>query len=110
MYGTSSRTVSGCERNCARATGLRGAEPTVKMPWRYPQRVRRECRAEEGNLSVKGRRTTHRPLLRVRATKLRASASLESARKRLEESLLDCYGCVWGIRPGEKRGSGDGTE
>ena len=83
MYGTSSRTVSGSERNCARATGLRGAEPTVKMPWRYPQRVRRECRAEEGNLSVKGRRTTHRPLLRVRATKLRASASLELARKRL---------------------------
>ena len=32
---------------------------------------------------MKGRRTTHKPLLRVRATKLRASASLESARKRL---------------------------
>ena len=43
--------------------------------------VRRECRAQEGNLSVKGRRTTQRPLLRVRATRLRASASRELARK-----------------------------
>ena len=34
-----------------------------------------EWRAQEGNLSVKGRRTTQRPLLRVRATRLRASAS-----------------------------------
>ena len=43
--------------------------------------MRRECNAEAGYLSVKGRRTTQRPLLRVRATRLRASASLESAMK-----------------------------
>ncbi len=43
--------------------------------------VRSERNAEAGYLSVKGKRTTQRPLLRVRATKLRASASLESARK-----------------------------
>ena len=43
--------------------------------------MRSEWRAQEGNLSVKGRRTTQRPLLRVRATRLRASASRELARK-----------------------------
>ena len=32
--------------------------------------VRSEWRAQEGNLSVKGRRTTQRPLLRVRAPRV----------------------------------------
>ena len=46
-----------------------------------PMTKERRRRAQEGNLSVKGRRTTQRPLLRVRATRLRASASRELARK-----------------------------
>ena len=53
----------------------------LNMPWRKAQRVRRKWREELGNLSVLGSKRMHRPLLRVRATKLRACASLVSVRK-----------------------------
>ena len=42
--------------------------------------MRKKCREEVGNLSVEGSKRTHRPLLRVRATRLRAWASLVEVR------------------------------
>ena len=42
----------------------------LNMPWRKAQRVRRKWREELGNLSVLGSKRMHKPVLRVRATKV----------------------------------------
>ena len=51
------------------------------MPWRKAPRVRRKWREELGNLSAPASKRMHKPLLRVRATKLRAWAFLVLLRK-----------------------------
>ena len=73
--------TSGCAMKAPNLGMSMGEAPMLNMPWRKAQRVRRECREEVEKRSVLGRRRMHRPLLRVRATKLRAWASLVLVRK-----------------------------
>ena len=61
--------------------------PMLNMPWRKAQRVRRKWREELGNRSVLGSKRMRKPLLRVRATRLRACDSLVRVRK--SEILLE---------------------
>ena len=79
--GTAFSVVSGCDKKSARASVSRSSAPIVKIPCLYAHCVRRELRGEPTYWVAGGSRMTDRPLLRVRATRFRASASSDAAMK-----------------------------